>query len=505
MPENLNLVTFDTQKDFYLYLNDFFQGGESIKSPSSLNIGTVTLTRRAYSQETKDYYVTRNTVRSYLIPFDGESDDKFMSRIQTSYYFNIVSQVVSAYADSVTSKVMRNLGALEPFLNTNVDYRENSWAEYVSHCAKMTALYGMTATVIDFSLPEGVSVNSRNDLLLNDLGPKTILVTPLAFAWMKTTSLGEVVEFAYYENFIDDSQYNAYAVLRIVTPEGFKKIQIDSLNTSKNVYTQIAERGVVLDEGKNSVALRGKLPVVFNFYERDYNTSYPSGKSLVNDLVDTARSVYNYCSWASDVHQRAAFPILTIPLARTGGVMPPKTEIAVGTNNALPYDSESGTPSFIAAPSDPTREIREHINFMIQRSYQLLGLSMVVDEGSIQSGEALKIRSREFENNAAKFASYMRKFEEKVITNFKNLLGMGDVETTIIYPKTFSIPQTAQDFANAQNMLAIPFLSVEGKMEALNQMVSIALSVDDQKLNEIIEGSKAILQSESLPPATPIA
>lgn len=57
----------------------------------------------------------------------------------------------------------------------------------------------------------------------------------------------------------------------------------------------------------------------------------------------------------------------------------------------------------------------------------------------------------------------------------------------------------------AQKMLLVPFLSVEGKIEALNQMVSIALSVDDQKLNEIIEGSKAILQSQSLPPATPIA
>jgi hypothetical protein len=216
----------------------------------------------------------------------------------------------------------------------------------------------------------------------------------------------------------------------------------------------------------------------------------------VNDLVDTARAVYNYNSWASDIHQKASFPILTVPLAKSGGVMPPKTEMALGSNNALPYDSESGTPSFISAPTDSTRELREQINFIISKALSQVGLSMAVDNSSqIQSGEALRIRSREFESYAGKFANFMRKFEEKTLDFFKMYLGMQEVEVSIVYPKTFSIPQTTEDIQNAQSLLSIGFLSNEGKVAALRQIAGIALSISDDELNTIVETSQVKLES----------
>lgn len=490
-----------SHKDLYLYYFDFFRGGEFVKYPSSLAIGTARVAYKTYNEVEKDFYYSTRDVRSYLIPFDGEDDQKFRSRTQGAYYFNLVAQVVNAYADSVTSKVSRDLGELSFFVNTNVDYRDSTWSEFINQNAKMTALFGLTATYVDYLIPEGVTVNSRSDLYDKGITPKAILINPLSFAWVVVSPYGELEEFAWFENIVQDSSSYNNVVLRIVNKEGWRQVSAE-VNMSVSLYQQVVVDNTattVITEGKHPASLNGRIPIVFNYYDRDYSLVYPQGRSLVTDLVDTARAVYNYNSWCSDVHQRSSFPILTIPLARTGGVMPPKTEIAVGTNNALPYDSESGTPSFISAPSDPTRELRDHINFMIAKAYQQLGLALVQDTSAAPtSGEALKIRSREFENYAQKFAHFMRKYEEKTLEIFKLYLGMTSVETNIIYPKTFSIPQTSEDITNAQSLMSIPFLSNEGKVAALRQIASVALSASDEELNTIVDSSETVLNLQTV-------
>jgi hypothetical protein len=76
---------------------------------------------------------------------------------------------------------------------------------------------------------------------------------------------------------------------------------------------------------------------------------------------------------------------------------------------------------------------------------------------------------------------------------------MEDVATVITYPKTFSIPQTTEDIVNAQSLLSIPFLSNEGKIAALRQIASVALSASDEELSTIVETSEAVLISQSAP------
>jgi len=498
------IATYDFCRDRALYLTDFFYGGEKLKNPSSLSIGSTKVSRKNYDSDSKDFYYTTHQIRSYLIPFEAEDDQKFKNREAGAYYFNLVSQVVNAYADSVTSKVSRNLGLLEPFVNNNVDYRDSTWSEFINQNAKMTALYGMTATYVDYTIPEGVTVNSRSDLKTKGLAPKCILISPLAFAWVDVNHFGEINEFAWYENVIEDSNANATVILRIVDKKGWKQVGAQ-VNFSKNPYEQVAASGQLITEGKHPASLKGKLPLVFNYFERIYNSSYPMGQSLVVDLVDVSRAVYNYNSWAGDIHQKASFPILTVPLAKSGGVMPPKTEMALGSNNALPYDSESGTPSFISAPTDSTRELRDQVNFMIQKAMSQLGLSLNLDQGSqIQSGEALKIRSREFEVKASKFASNNKKYEIKVLDLFKDYLGMSEQEIAITYPKVFSIPETSEDLTNALKLLDVPFLGTEGKLSALNQALSVALSLSDEQTTSILNESKAMLEASEVttPPAT---
>ena len=484
----MHKITYEAIKDRARYFLDFFKGGESLINPSSPRYASAILSVRTLADDNSVLHRTQN-VSSYLIPFEGESDYDFKRRQGRSFYFNLVSQVINAYSDAVTSKVSRNFGALEPFVNSNVDYRESTWSEFVNQNAKFTALFGVTATYVDYSVPENVT--SLGDLISVGAGPKTILINPIQFAWVIVSPYGEVEEFAWFENSSAPTANNERQVcIRVVNKQGWyivdSAVNVTSMESS---LQSIANSGKITTQGTHPASLNGKLPVVFNFYDRDYTASYPVGKSLVNDLVDVARAVYNYNSSIENIHQ-STFPILTIPLARSGGVMPPKTEMAVGSQNALPYDSETGTPNYIAPPSDPARELREHISFVIRHAYQQLGLTLTLDAGAqIQSGEALKIRSREFESYASMFASNMLKFETKVLEIFKLYLGLVDEEYSITYPKTFSIPQTKEDLDNAKTLIDVSFLSNSGKVAALRQMLTVALSLPEDQLNTVIEES----------------
>lgn len=494
-------VAYEGFKERLLYIQDFFKGGDSLVNPSSTGYGKTSITVRTMDSESNVQLSTR-ALNSYLIPFDAEASDDFLKRQNRTFYFNLVSQVINAYSDAVTSKVSRNFDSLEPFVNSNVDYRESTWSEFIASNAKFTALFGFTATYVDYVVPEGV--NTLAGVIENDSGPKCILINPLQFAWVAVSQKGEVEEFAWYESADDTGNNNVKSVsIRIVNKEGWMVAQ-GAVNVT-NMNSGMPSDTKIVDQGKHPASLNGKLPIVFNFYDRDYTTSYPYGKSLVNDLVDVARAVYNYNSMVTDIH-KGTFPILTVPLARTGGVMPPKTEIAVGSTNALPYDSETGTPNYISPSSEPPRELREHISYIIRTAYQQLGLTLTLDSSAqIQSGEALKIRSREFESYASKFASNMLKFEMKVLDLFNAYLGLG-AKYSIAYPKTFSIPQTKEDLDNAKTLLDVPFISNDGKVAALKQMLSVALSLSDEEMNSVLKESTLKLTAQTvsaLPPTTP--
>ena len=492
----MNKIHYDgsSLKDRCLYIHDFYKGGDALLQPSTALYGQTSIVVKQLN-DNGDVSTSIRNVQSYLTPFDAESDDDFKRRQQRAFYFNLVSQVVNVYSDAVTSKVNRDYGALEPFLNYNVDYRESTWSEFVAQNAKFTALFGMTATYVDYSPVASGDILSLQDVIDSDSGPKCILINPLQFAWVIVSDKGAVQEFAWYES-VDEtgSSPQKDVQIRVVNTQGWYTVNgvVDTANGNK----QRSEFKLV-DSGSHPASLNGKLPVVFNFYDRDYTAKYPVGKSLVNDLVDVARAVYNYNSMAADIH-KSTFPVLTVPLARTGGVMPPKTELAVGSSNALPYDSETGTPAFINPSSDPARELREHLSYIIRTAYQQLGLTLTLDSSAqIQSGEALKIRSREFESYASKFASNMLKYETKVINLYKAFLGLNDAKVTIIYPKTFSIPATKEDMDNAQQVMNVSFLSNDGKVAALRQMLTIGLSLTEEETNEILADSQSILDSAS--------
>lgn len=63
-----------------------------------------------------------------------------------------------------------------------------------------------------------------------------------------------------------------------------------------------------------------------------------------------------------------------------------------------------------------------------------------------------------------------------------------------IYPKTFSIPATKEDMDNAQQVMNVPFISNEGKVAALRQMMNVGLSLTEEETNEILAESERNLQ-----------
>ncbi len=258
--------------------------------------------------------------------------------------------------------------------------------------------------------------------------------------------------------------------------------------------------GTIVDTGPLPTVLGGKLPVVFNFYKRVSASRYPLGQSLVDDVADIARSIYNKLSWEDEIHAKAGFPFLAIPMASSGGQMDPATRKAVGPDKAMPYDSSTGAPSWIQPSSESSKELRESCVFRFALALRTAGLEMTADASAqVQSGEALRIRSRDFESRAKRFANNMTRYENATLALIALLSGVSE-PATATYPKRFTLPDSVEDLANALALLdpqKMPLeIGVAGKLAAVRQALAAALSLSDTQAEEILAEIKATLDAD---------
>lgn len=482
------IAHYDASRAELEFYNASYIGGARYANPPQSSLATARIYDRQVDQSSGEIFTRlRRTFNSYLIAHPAESESEFEARANFAGYLNIVRPIVTAYAEAVTSNVDRKLGELVSFAE-NVDTQGTPLGEFIDGIAKIFCVYGFCFAIVD----------------ILDKAPYIITVRPSQVAWIEVNDFGRITEFAYV-NQANYAQEVAPAAQKFCVRvwnkdgwsdrEGIVDLAVGNLAVQRNEL-------VAVKQGPLAPQLNGELPVVVGYYERDSSIVFPLGVSLIADTAVLARQIYNKLSWASDIHRKVGFPILTVPVEKTGGALPPDAKKEIGGDRALPYNSTTGAPSYIAPSSESSRELREHCVFLAQWAFKLLGLELAADQSTqAVSGINLRVRAREFESRAKRFANQMQRFEMKLIDLMVKLSGVSDQGVSVTYPKHFTLPDMTENIANALSVLGLKDLDVdigpEAKLKAILQVISSGLSLSDEALSQIEAWLRANLAAVS--------
>lgn len=477
------ITTYANLRETLQFYNDAYSGGNRWKNPEPSVLSTVHVAEYAYSTQDKEYVRSgTKSYSSYLVPHPSERAESYLSRQQFAAYINIVKPIVNAFAEGVTSNVKRNLGALQGKLD-DIDYRGTPYPEFIDDLAKRLCVYGFCFVAVD----------------TDGAFPKAINIAPTQVAWVKTNDFGKIEEFAYinqatYSNNSSTSEQNV--IIRVCNANGWATLQ-GTVDFEKGFDPSQLNN---ISSTPHSSSLNGELPIIVCYYERDTSSIAPLGLSLISDTAQIAKMVYNLLSWAVDIHKKAGFPILTIPNNKTGGALDPESSKEVGPDRALGYNAASGSPQWIAPSSDSTKELREHTMFLIQWAFKLQGLELAADQSTqTVSGINLRVRAREFESKAKRFANQLQRFEERLLRMFAALVGVVDSEITVAYPKVFTLPDSTENITNALAVLELSDkfeLGAEARIEAIKQVLSNALPLTDDILSKIMDEIRQGIEAE---------
>jgi len=527
---------FDADRPHALFVADAYEGGRAWEEPSSPTLGTATLYGHRIVTATEGESAgasvvveeTRGDVRSYLVPWPGETARDFDRRRRLAVYVNLVEPIVDAYVDAIVPRVTRSLGDADPML-ANLDGDGQAWPEFVSDVALQAALDGVCAAVID--LPAENTARSRAEEIELGVGLRAALVPLASWAWLSLDREGRVEEFAYVDGSTLDDRSRTQTVRLWVWRAGERgespagsvgPAEVTGSGSSGSpggwaLYEVTLLLGAELSTARPSLAgrkplrsgplhsaLNGRPPVVFAYHRRiRARTASPRGKSLAAGPAAIGRQIYQLLSQVEDTQRRAP-PFLSVPTAARGG-LEPETQVKVGPGSALPAPEGAGSPQWVTFPAEPLADLRAHAAFLMSLAFRVSGLEIQADASAqVQSGEALRVRSRDFEARAGKFARSLADFERRALDIVAALLGVKRETLSVSYPQRHVLGDPSELLAAAVLLLQQvgDRMGAEGTVEAMRQAISAALALDDATLTRVMAEIRARVE-EPTPEQSP--
>jgi hypothetical protein len=513
---DLSLHAFDAARGYSLFCADAYEGGRAWDFPSSPTLGQATL--YGYRVATVTTMVdgvpgtqeaviehALGTVRTYLVPWPGETESNFARRRSLAIYINLVEPIVDAYCDAICPRVTRQLGAAEQYLQS-LDGDGQSWSDLVGSVALQAALDGVTAVLID--APKENPAQTRAEEVELGIGLRATVIPLASWAWMKLGDDGCVEEFAYVDAPANDPTSMVQRVKLWVWraaekpdapgeaagPGGWTlyETQVAAGMVLSELGGKASGRGRVIRTGALNPALAGRIPIVFAYHRRVRTSRTPRGKSLAASPAAIGRQIYQLLSQIEDTQRRAP-PFLSVPTAAKGG-LEPETSAKVGPDVALPAPEGAGAPAWVTFPSESLQDLRAHALFLVGLAFRVSGLEIQSDASAqVQSGEALRVRSRDFEARASKFAANLYDFERRAFGVVAALLGIDRSTITATYPKRYVLGDPSELLAAAM-LLVQSFgerMGAEAWRETIRQALNAALTLDESKLNELVAEARA--------------
>jgi hypothetical protein len=124
--------------------------------------------------------------------------------------------------------------------------------------------------------------------------------------------------------------------------------------------------------------------------------------------------------------------------------------------------------------------------FLFQLAFRTAGLEVAADASAqAQSGEALRIRSRDFDSRAGKFAKALEDYETRTLGMVSAVMGQPGATASLSYPKRYTLPDSSEDLARAVLLLQSFWdeLGQDGKAQVVRQALNAGLSLSDQDVD----------------------
>ncbi len=503
--------TYDNLRERLSFYRDAYWGGDDWRTPSAPVLGSAVLMAHVYDSVSKT--VQRRAAwryRTYLQPFSAEDPVNFESRIQQASYINVCKPCVDTYVDSVTSDVVTELGNLKAYVD-NLDGKGRTWERHRKEVARWMAVYGFVFTVWD-APRQNPAANLAEEKVLG-VGLRCAVVHPTAVAWIKYDDAGDMCEFAYVSQPYTATDVGAREQqidLWLYRPGQWQRRRgrIDLGRTlSSQQQSWMGASGQLLDEGSLPPSLGKRLPVDVAFFAEKTESMFPVGVGLLADTADMGRSIFNLMSIADD-YSRKTVVFLAVPTRDAGGGLNPDVEVVVGLNRGFPFDNDTGRPEWIAPPTEPAKDLRDHALFRFSLALRLAGLEVVADTSKqVQGSQGLSIRSRGFEQKAGSFAANLADYEHRALGTAALFLGRpgAEKEVSITYPSEYTLPDPDAEMGRGLAVLKElgQQLGERGLRAAHGQILNAALGLQGADLQRAVAEMKAAPTPEPAPMLPP--
>lgn len=393
---------------------------------------------------------------SYLIKHPRETERKYEQRKRLAYYINHVAVAVNSQVDPIfKDEVKREWkeSVLFETFKTDVDRAGTDLQELAKRTALKAKLYGYTFLLVDNTAEQAETVGEaaeRRQL------PYVIEIAPDEVNKCVFDTVGRLVLFEYYEKNIDAK---------------------GSESRTRCTWTQTTwerETEGKTVQGKHNL---GIVPVVIWTTTPISQGNLPA--SEFNSIVQCNYSIYQKCSWLDEILANQAFSILVYQ-----GQM--KTELTIGTENALTYPDGANPPAFITPPATPAQLIQEQINQLVSEIYRMANLSTITGVRQATSGIAKAWDFQRANQALVDYAYMCQRAEMRLVEVYQAWTGER-LDYRCEYPRDFAIADITDELDDAQRMFDLSLKSATLTVETVKRLLSVYLpNIDDDTYDQII-------------------
>jgi hypothetical protein len=388
---------------------------------------------------------------SYLIQHVRESDDKFGRRKKLAKYLNYPRKVIDAYLGTLFGRPAQRSGEAAAWqaLQGNADGLGGQIDDLMRRAELLAMLLGTAYLVVD--RPAGASLTRADDLKRL---PYVVLRKPGDVASLTLDALGAVESVVFAEagastTYGESLSGEAAAETRY---RGWDRTRwwVSSDVAGKELLSGPDGKPLTGEHGL------GRPPVVRHHSTLLVEVTDERASPWAEGLIALADDLYQQWSEKRDLFRSQTFSILILPFKDQSELDRIRENgLAVGTENALPYNPEGGgQPDYLAPPDGPAKLYMEDIAETVKRLYELANLEFT--GGVQQSGVALAFHFQAANDGLGLLAQGCEQTEMEI--GRLACAWMGEepgADLRVVYPRKFAVDDLAARLAEDAESLTL--------------------------------------------------